>query len=154
MPIEKWMLDFGLAGILVLFLGREFFAYLGKSKTSDALILAEERFNSIRTASEAVYQKLVESLKEVVGNNTSALHRIDTILELVQERNRMHEESATRRHTEVMGISKDRRESCKEEHSYLEDRYAKLINDAIEKLETQHKNYVIKIEQLLSSLTK
>jgi hypothetical protein len=89
--MEDKYLELGALAAVAILLIKEIFSFLGKSNTNS-------------------------SLQTVVQNNTDALHRLDTMLEIIQERMRTHEENACRRHMEVVG----KRVECEKEHEHLE----------------------------------
>ena len=89
--MEDKYLELGALAAVAILLIKEIFSFLGKSNTNS-------------------------SLQTVVQNNTDALHRLDTMLEIIQERMRTHEENACRRHMEVVG----KRQDCGKEHERLE----------------------------------
>ena len=89
--MEEKYLELGALAVVAIMLVKEIFGFLNKSNTNS-------------------------SLQTVVQNNTDALHRLDTMLEIIQERMRTHEENACRRHMEVVS----KRQDCEKEHERLE----------------------------------
>ena len=89
--MEGNYLELGAVAVVAIMLVKEIFGFLNRNAGND-------------------------KLSTVVQNNTDALHRLDTMLEIIQERMRTHEENACKRHIEVIG----RRSDCEKEHERLE----------------------------------
>lgn len=95
--MEQWMANVGALGVVTMYLGEKLIGILAKNGKPT---------NESR-------------LEIVVQNNTEALHRLDTMLELIQERMRTHEENACKRHLDIVRIKDKCREECEKEHSFI-----------------------------------
>jgi len=96
--MEQWAVNIGALGVVTMYLGEKMIASMSKKNGQPN--------NESR-------------LETVVQNNTAALHRLDTMLELIQERMRTHEENACKRHLDIVGMKDRHRDECEKEHALI-----------------------------------
>lgn len=91
--MEQWMANVGALGVVTMYLGEKIIAIMGKGNGN----------------------LLTEAMRSIADSN----QKINIMLELMQERMRYHEESATRRHLEVLTAKEKCREDCEKEHGLI-----------------------------------
>ena len=96
--MEQWVANVGALGVVTMYLGEKMIAAMNGKNGKPS--------NESR-------------LEVVVQNNTEALHRLDTMLELIQERMRTHEENACKRHMDIIHMKDKCREDCEKEHALI-----------------------------------